>query len=108
MGGPAMASAISTHGMALASKPLASGSWLAAACAASSNMPAEMNRRTIGQATLGGIAGGASDVVGADDVRYEGDPGRGGFDEGGGTKEGGSESMACPRDVTPSLAPTQR
>jgi len=59
-------------------------------------MPAEIDKRTIGQATLGGIAGGATDVVGADEVRYEGEPGRGGSDDGGGTKEGGSESMVFP------------
>jgi hypothetical protein len=69
-------------------------------------MPAEMNKRTIGQARLGGIAAGAIDVVGAEDVRYEAEPGRGGPDDGGGTKEGGSESMALSRSGMLSLAPT--
>jgi hypothetical protein len=59
-------------------------------------MPAESANRTIGQTMLGGIGGGATDVVGAEEERYDGEPGRGGFDEGGGTNEGGSESMAFP------------
>jgi len=58
-------------------------------------MPADSSKRTIGQTGLGGIACGAIDVVGADEVRYEGAPGRGGSDDGGGTKEGGSLSMNC-------------
>jgi len=48
----------------------------------------------MGQVRLGGTGGGTSEVVGADEERYEGDPGRGGSDDGGGTKECGSESIA--------------
>lgn len=55
-----------------------------------------MARRTIDQTGLGWIGGGATEVVGADDERYEGDPGLGGSDDGGGTKEGGSESISGP------------
>ena len=68
-GGTAIPSASSTQGMALTSTLLVSGSRLAAACAASSSMPAEMHKRTIGQATLGGTGGGTSEVVGADEER---------------------------------------
>src|SRR6188768_1405394 len=93
-GGTAMPSAISTHGTALTQMPWPSGSLLAAACAASSNKPAERHKRTMGQVRLGGTGGGTSEVVGADEERYEGDPGRGGSDDGGGTKECGSESIA--------------
>ena len=50
----------------------------------------------MGHSGLGAIAGGETDVVGADEERYEADPGGGGSDDGGGTKEGGSESIACP------------
>lgn len=91
-----MPRAIPTQGMALTSTPFASGSWLAAAWEASSSMPAEIDKRTIGQTALDGTGGGATDVVGADEERYEGEPGRGGSDEGGGTKDGGSESMDFP------------
>jgi hypothetical protein len=91
-----MPSAINTHGTALTSTPWASGSRLAAACAASNKKPAEMHKRTSGQATLAGAGGGTSDVVGADEERYEGDPGRGGSEDGGGAKEGGSVSIARP------------
>jgi len=97
MGGPAIKSAINTQGTPLSKRPLASGSWLAAACPASSNITPDSSKRAIGQARLGGTAGGATDVVGADEERYVGEPGRGGSDDGGGTKEGGSESMVCPR-----------
>jgi len=59
-------------------------------------MPAEISKRTIGQTGLGGMGGGATDVVGAEEERNASEPGRGRSDEGGGTKEGGSESIACP------------
>jgi len=63
-------------------------------------MPAEISSLTIGQTLLGGTGGGATEVVGADDERYDGDPGRGGSEEGGGTKEGGSEAICITGDGT--------
>jgi len=42
---------------------------------------------------LGGSGGGATDVVGADEERYDDAPGRGRSDDGGGTKEGGSAAI---------------
>jgi len=59
-------------------------------------MPAEIASRTIGHRRLGGTGGGAIEVVGAEDERYEGEPGRGGSDDGGGTNEDGSESIDFP------------
>ena len=56
-------------------------------------MPPAITKRAIGHAELGGTGGGATDVVGADEERYQGEPGRGGSEDGGGTNEGGSESM---------------
>lgn len=67
---------------------------MAAACDANSNMAAETHNRTIGPTRLGGSGGGATEVVGADEERYEEAPGRGRSDDGGGTKEGGSEAIA--------------
>jgi len=96
IGGTAMANAINTQGTALASMPLASGSRFAAACVANVSMPAERHKRTMDPTGFGGSGGGATDVVGADDERYEGVPGRGGPDDGGGTNEGGSVSIAGP------------
>ena len=57
-------------------------------------MPTASSKRTIGQARPGATAGGATEVVGADELRYEADPDWGGCDGGGGASEGGSEAIA--------------
>jgi hypothetical protein len=49
-----------------------------------------------GQSKPGLIAGGATEVVGADDDRNAAEPGVGGTEGAGGTTEGGSELMVSP------------
>ena len=50
----------------------------------------------LGQSKPGLVAGGATEVVGADDDRNAADPGAGGADDTRGTTEGGSEFMVSP------------
>lgn len=65
-------------------------------------MPAASAKRAIGQPGPEACGGGATDVVGADEERYPGDPGSAGPDGGGGATDGGSDSI-CSR-VTPCIA----
>ena len=59
----------------------------------STSMAQASARRVHGQNKPGLIAGGATEVVGADDDRNAADPGAGGTEDAGGRTEGGSESM---------------
>src|SRR3954470_20298854 len=73
--------------------PLAPAPLLTDAAPRSRSIAQPRNRRTHGQNTPWLIAGGATEVVGAEEERQAADPGAGGTDGARGTTEGGSESM---------------